>query len=155
MIFTILLIFNSEGVLSQQVMKLKNGKPYLVNIKSPSADTLTDLKKAELCDRGRVLRNTGFGFDIGGAVVTGLGLALLIPAASEMNILGPTPDWAHDQLVTGAIVTAIGAAGLVTGVILTIAGSAKMKKYSTGHKGISLDFNGAPGQQGLSLVYRF
>lgn len=142
----------SQWVLMNEVDYIKN---FAINRTAALADTLPDLRKEELFDRGRTLRNTGFGLDIGGAVVTGLGLALLIPAASEMNILSPTPDWAHDQLVSGAIVTAIGAAGLVTGVILTLAGSAKMKKYSIKHSGISLDFNCIPGQQGVSLVYRF
>ena len=40
LIFTILFLFNSEGVFSQQIIKLKNGKKYMATIKSQSDDTL-------------------------------------------------------------------------------------------------------------------
>jgi hypothetical protein len=192
LIFTILFLFNTEGVFSQQVIKLKNGKKYIANIKSQSddtlvfqllskpkvtqwvlmndvdniknlstgrkiilADTIPDKKREELYYQNRELRNIGLGFVIGGVVVTGLGLALFIPAASEdFKLFSKSPDWAHDQMVSGAIITAIGAVGLLTGTILAISGSTKMKKYSMKH-GFSLDFKFTPEQKGLSLVYSF
>ena len=194
LIFTTLFLFNTGGVLSQQVIKLKNGKKHIANIKSQSDDTLVyqllskpkvtqwvlmnevdniknlitgrkitlsdtipDIKKEELYYQSRELRNMGFGFLIGGAVVTGLGLALLIPAASEYHMFftSSSPEWAHDQLISGAIITAVGGAGLLTGIILSTVGSTKMKKYSIKHHGISFDFKCTPGQQVLSLVYSF
>jgi hypothetical protein len=191
-IFTIIFLFSTEGVLSQQVIKLKNGKKFMANIKSQSNDTLVyqllskpkitqwvlmnevdniktlqtgrkinlvdtipDKKREELYHQNRELRNIGLGFVIGGAVVTGLGLVLFIPAASEdFKLFSKSAEWAHDQMVSGAIITAIGAAGLLTGTILATVGGTKMKKYSMKH-GISLDFKFTPGQKGLSLVYRF
>lgn len=162
LIFTILFLFNSEGVFSQQIIKLKNGKKYMATIKSQSddtlvyqllskpkvtqwvlmnevddiknfgpdnkdnmADTIPDIKREELYYQCRALRNIGLGFVIGGAVVTGLGMALLIPAAAEWNILYPSTDWAKDQMLSGIIITAIGAAGLLTGTILAITGAQK------------------------------
>lgn len=183
LIFTILFLFNTEGVLSQQVIKLKNGKKFTANIKSQSNDTLVyqllskpkvtqwvlmnevdniknlrtgrkitlldtipDKKKEELYYQKRELRNIGIGFVIGGAGVTGLGLALLIPAAKEFNLFGGHPEWVDDQLISGAIVTTIGGIGLLTGTILAIVGGTKMKKYSMKH-GLSLDFRCTPGKR--------
>jgi hypothetical protein len=192
LIFTILFFFSTEGVLSQQVIKLKNGGKYIANIKSQSDDTLVyqllskpkitqwvlmnevdniknlktgrkiilvdtipDKKREERYYQNRELRNIGLGLVIGGAVVTGLGLALFIPAASEEFQMFSSAEWAQDQMISGAIITAIGGAGLLTGIILSTAGSTKMKKYSKKHHEIYLDFKCAPGQQGLSLVCRF
>jgi hypothetical protein len=194
LVFTILFFFNTEGLLSQQVIKLKNGERYIANIKSHSGDTLVyqlfskpkvsqwvlmneveniknlstgrkiyledtipDIRKEEIYYQSRELRNLGVGFVIGGAVVTGFGLALLIPAASEYHIFSKSssPEWAHDQLISGVIVTTIGGAGLLTGIILSTVGGSKMKIFSIKHHGISVDFNSTPGQQGLSFVCRF
>jgi len=191
LIFTVLFLLSTEAVFSQQVIKLKTGQKYFVNIKSQSRDTLVyqllskpkvdqwilmeqvksiknlnpthsitfpdtipDKKKEELYYQNRELRNIGLGFVIGGAVVTGLGLAILIPAAQEWHLFSSSPEWAHDQLKSGAIITAIGAAGLITGTILAAVGGTKMKRYQIKH-GISLDFKCTPDQKGLSLVYRF
>lgn len=191
LIFIVLLLFNTEEVLSQQVIKLKNGKKFTANIKSQSNDTLVykllskpkvtqwvlmnevdniinlrtgrkitlldtipDKKKEELYSQNRKLRNIGIGFVIGGAGVTGLGLALLIPAAKEFHLFGGHPEWVDGQLISGAIVTTIGGIGLLTGTILVIVGATKMKNYSMKH-GLSLDFRCTPGQTGLSLVYKF
>jgi hypothetical protein len=193
LIFTAFFLFNSVFIFSQQIIKLKTGEKYIVNIKSqshdtliyqlpskpkitkwvlmsevdniknlktgrsiPLADTIPDKKKEELYYQNRGLRNIGIGFVIGGAAVTGLGLALLIPAASEGKILStsPSPEWAHNQLVSGAIVTAIGAAGMITGTIMAIVGSTNMKKYVLKQE-ISLDIKCTPGHMGLTLVFRF
>jgi hypothetical protein len=191
LIFIVLLLFNTGGVLSQQVIKLKNGKKFTANIKSQSNDTLVyqllskpkvtqwvlmnevdniknlstgrkitlsdtipDKKKEILYYQNRKLRNIGIGFVIGGAGVTGLGLALLIHAANEFQLFGGHLEWVDGQLISGAIVTAIGGIGLLTGTIMAIRGSTKMKKYSMKH-GLSIDFRCTPVQKGLSLVYRF
>jgi hypothetical protein len=191
LIFIVLFLFTTQGVLSQQVIKLKNGGKFTANIKSQSNDTLVyqllskpkvtqwvlmnevdniknprtgrkiplsetipDKKNEELYYQNRKLRNIGIGFVIGGAGVTGLGLALVIPAAKEFNLFGGHPDWVDDQLKSGAIVTTIGGIGLLTGTILAIVGGIKMKKYSMKH-GLSFDFRCTPGQKCLSLVYRF
>lgn len=134
--------------------EVDNIKNLLTGRKITLSDTISDKKKEELYYQQRELRNIGIGFVLGGAGVTGLGLALLIPAAKEFNLFGGHPEWVDDQLLSGAIITTIGGIGLLTGTILAIVGATKMKKYSMKH-GLSLDFRCTPGQKGLSLVYRF
>jgi hypothetical protein len=123
--------------------------------KSIPLDTIPDERKKELYLHYRQIRNIGMGFLIGGAIVTGLGLGVLIPAATEIHIIGSTPEWADDQAIQGIILTGIGGLGLITGIVMTIKGSVEMKKYTPGHDKVSFDLKFSPGQTRVTLVYRF
>lgn len=142
----------NHWVLTDQVETIKNLRPAQRNF----PDTIPPEKQAELYLKNKNIRDAGLGFVIGGAVVTGLGLALFIPAAvEEFKLFSASEEWAHDQLSSGAIISVVGAVGLITGSVLAMAGGTKMKKYSTRPHRFSLDFNCAPQNKGISLVYRF
>ncbi len=119
-------------------------------------DTLPEKGKEELYLSNKNLKNIGVGFEIGGAIVSGAGLVLIIPAAlKDFNHVTSNPGWVKEQLTGGIIVCVIGAAGLLTGIILASTANSKMKRYSIKHHKLAFDFNFTPTQKGLSLVYRF
>jgi hypothetical protein len=141
------------------ILEMKTPKgirfPGQVTALQKALDTMPEERKKELYLHYREKRNLGFGFLIGGAVVTGIGLGIFIPAATEIQLFGSTPEWAEKQIIPGAILTGIGGVGLLTGIILTIKGSVRMKRYAPKLEKISLDLRFELEQKGFSLIYRF
>ena len=91
-------------------------------------DTLPETRKEELCLQNKNSKDIGIGFAIGGAIVTGVGLILIIPAAlKDFNHITDNPDWVSEQLTGGAIVCAIGTVSLLTGIILATTSNSKIK----------------------------
>ena len=119
-------------------------------------DTIPETRKEELYLKTKKIKDIGVGCAIGGAIVTGGGLILVIPAAlKDFNHVTENPDWVSEQLTGGVIVCAIGTVSMLTGIILASTSNSKMKRYSIKHQKLSFDFNFTPSQKGFSMVYRF
>lgn len=142
-IFMILVLFTGGEAFSQQAST------------TGAADSVPFQRIDQSCLRYYTIKNTGLGLAIGGAVVTGLGLALTIPAANQFHLFGGHPEWVDEQLAAGAIITFIGAAELITGIILATSGSSKLRRCQEGIKGVSFDLKYTPEVKGISLKYRF
>jgi len=120
-------------------------------------DTLPEKIKEELFNKSEKLKKTGTNVLIGGAVLTGAGLILFIPAGFkdlEYNI-DPNPSWVNQQLTQGVIVCGIGIVGVITGVIIRSVGSSRMRIYGIKHARFSFDLKSSRSCNGLSLVWRF
>ena len=86
-----------------------------------------------------------------GCILTGLGIAGLVSL---------TDDDGYDELTKGAkafcgIVTAVGVAGVIAGIAMTVSGATNMQKYKEKLNGFSFDLKYTPQVKGISLVYRF
>jgi len=136
-------------ILMDQVESIRMEAPSL----SSARDTTFPMMKEKTYLHYEHITNIGIGFAAGGAVIAGIGIAVLTSAHHTEG------DWLNisytGQVFSGAILTGLGSALLLTGAILAITGSTNMQDYKNKQHGLSFDMKYTPQFKGVSLVYRF
>jgi hypothetical protein len=126
-----------------------------IQAEKPPADFKADsLKNILLIDktylRYKKITNTGIVLSATGVVVGGLGIALLASSYENNDDLDQAFGAFFSMLVIG-----IGGGIFLTGIVFTVAGSAKMATLKKNLHGFSFDLKCTPQVKGVSVVYRF
>jgi hypothetical protein len=108
------------------------------------------------------MKHAGVGLTIGGAVLTGIGIGLMVDGIRKVNndLYDPYDPNSSDsadgsgEALIGYLGFVLGVSTTTTGIILWSVGSSKSNKYQQRLNSISLNLNPARHQM-ISLAYRF
>lgn len=104
------------------------------------------------------MKRTGIGLGVGGALLTGAGVALISSAEWETttnNYGGQTTTTSDSEGLGGLLMVIAGIPLTATGVVLGIIGNNKAKSYQSKLEGLSINMLYTPDKRGLALSYRF
>jgi hypothetical protein len=171
LIIAFLLISWTSDLYSQQVIKFKSGREEQAIILHQTKDTLEyhltsepDVSRVVSMEKVDTIFNIALDTTMVNLMkdkkylhyrhVTTAGVVLASTGA-VISLLGIIIMSSAATVGAGAAVSCVGGALLMTGTLLAVTQSAKMKKYENKLRGFSFDVMYAPHLKGISLVYRF